>query len=380
MSVANKNKKDCCGCGVCRNACPKKCIVMKEDKLGFFYPEVNADSCIECGLCERVCPFEHHVLNLPRKVYAAWNTDEAAYSRSSSGGAAYALGSYVIENGGVVYGCEGNGVEIKHVRVDSIDDLKRLQGSKYVQSNLADIYKNIKSDLESGKTVLFTGTPCQTAAVRNYVGKKDANLYLVDLICHGVPSMKMLHDHISAIVPAYLKSSLKDNSSDVSVSFREGDKYQLKVSAKDFKYCELPHKDTYFRTFLKGTTYRNSCYHCPFGTNKRAGDLTIGDFWGFTSPEILPQHVNSGLSVMLPITEKGLHLMEAVGFRMQAIERTVNEAVAGNDQLNHCVSDSIKAKIFRIAYSMFSFELSAKIAICPEKLNTLKRMVIARLK
>ncbi len=380
MSVANKNKKDCCGCGVCRDACPKKCIVMKEDKLGFLYPEVIADSCVECGLCERVCPFEHHVLNLPRKAYAAWNTDRVAYSRSSSGGAAYALGSYVIENGGVVYGCEGNGLEIKHVRVDSLDDLKRLQGSKYVQSSLTDIYKNIKSDLESGKTVLFTGTPCQTAAVRNYVGKKDENLYLVDLICHGVPSMKMLRDHISAIVPTYLKSTLKNNPTEVSVSFRNGNEYQLEVISEGFRYCGLLHKDTYIRTFFKGTTCRYSCYNCPFGTNKRAGDLTIGDFWGFSSPEILPEHVRSGLSVMLPITDKGLHLIEAVGSRMQTIERTVNEAVTGNDQLNHCVSDSIKAKIFRIAYSMLPFELSAKIAIFPEKLNTLRRMVTARLK
>lgn len=380
MSVTNKNKKDCCGCGVCRDACPKKCIVMKEDKLGFLYPEVNADSCVECGLCERVCPFEHHALNLPRTAYAAWNTDEAAYSRSSSGGAAYALGSYVIENGGVVYGCEGNGLEIKHVRIDSIDDLRRLQGSKYVQSNLTDIYRNIKSDLESGKIVLFTGTPCQTAAVRNYVGKKDENLYLIDLICHGVPSLKMLRDHVSSIVPNNLKSILRDKPSEISVSFRDGNEYRLEISAKDFKYCEVSHKDTYFRTFLKGTTYRNSCYNCPFGTNKRGGDLTIGDFWGFTSPEILPEHVNSGLSVLLPITDKGLHFMEAVGHRMHAIERTMDEAVTGNDQLRHCVSDSIKAKTFRIAYRMLPFDYSAKIVILPEKLNTLKRIVIERLK
>lgn len=380
MSVANKNKKDCCGCGVCRDACPKKCIVMKEDKLGFLYPEVNADSCVECGLCERVCPFEHHALNLPGIAYAAWNTDEAAYSRSSSGGAAYALGSYVIENGGVVYGCEGNGLEIKHVRIDSIDDLRRLQGSKYVQSNLAGIYKNIKSDLESGKTVLFTGTPCQTAAVRNYVGKKDENLYLVDLICHGVPSLKMLRDHVSSIVPNNLKSTLRDKPSEISVSFRDGNEFRMEISVKDFRYCELPHKDAYFRTFLKGTNYRHSCYNCPFGTKERTGDITVGDFWGFTTPGILPENVNSGLSVMLPATDKGLQLIEAVGYSINLIERSVDEAVAGNDQLRHCMPDSIKVRIFRTAYRMLPFDQSARIAILLEKFDTLKRIVIERLK
>lgn len=162
MSVANREKADCCGCNACAEVCPKNCIEMIPDRKGFLYPQVNQAACIECGACEKACPFEkgNISLNVPFTAYAAWNKDREQYLASSSGGAAHVFSSHIIKQGGVVYGCSSEGIHIRHIRVEALSGLHKLQGSKYVQSDVRGLFNQVKNDLKAGKPVLFIGTPC----------------------------------------------------------------------------------------------------------------------------------------------------------------------------------------------------------------------------
>lgn len=153
MSVSNKDKAACCGCNACAEICPKHCIQMVEDAQGFIYPQVDSSVCVECGMCEKVCPLEVANLSLrkPLKAYAAWNKNRQEHLLSSSGGAAYIFSSYIIEKGGVVYGCTSDGIDVRHIRVENRSELFKLQGSKYVQSDVRGLFKKVKNDLKIGK-------------------------------------------------------------------------------------------------------------------------------------------------------------------------------------------------------------------------------------
>lgn len=268
------DKRRCCGCNACAEICPKHCIEMREDRKGFFYPFVNSDLCIECGLCVKVCPFikENNKYSWPITAYAAWNTEREAYLKSSSGGVAFVLSKFILENDGVVYGCSSNGLDISHIRVDNIHDIYKLQGSKYVQSNVHGIFAKVKQDIKKNYKVLFIGTPCQVAGLKNYIMKVPENLFLIDIICHGVPSQKMLKEHVHHILgERHIER----------ISFRNGTDYVLKIySDEGLSYEAKYWKDLYYKAFIDGITYPSNCYHCPFACEKRVGDITIGDFWG----------------------------------------------------------------------------------------------------
>lgn len=227
-SVVNRKKKDCCGCNACMEICPRCCITMIADAKGFHYPKVDTTACVDCGACKKVCPFEEEniKLNIPLTAYAAWNKDREEYLASSSGGAAHVFSSYIIRQGGVVYGCTSEGMHIRHIRVDSLSNLFKLQGSKYVQSDVRGLFSQVKADLKSGKPVLFVGTPCQVAGLKNYIKWIPEHLYLVDLICHGVPSQQMLNEHIHHI----LKTSAEQLSFRKGQLFRHRDNISMRYS------------------------------------------------------------------------------------------------------------------------------------------------------
>lgn len=264
MSVADKSKADCSGCNACAEACPKHCIEMISDKKGFLYPKLDTAVCIDCGVCEKVCPFEeeNRKLHAPLAAYAAWNKDREQYLASSSGGAAHVFSSHIIKQEGVVYACTSEGMRIRHIRVDSLQELSKLQGSKYVQSDVRRLFGQVKADLQAGKPVLFIGTPCQVAGLKNYIKRIPEHLYLVDLICHGVPSQQMLHEHIHHIL---------NGRSAEQLSFRKGQLFRIELAARcGTVYSSEPHKDMYYRAFLKGISYRESCYCCPFARKEKS--------------------------------------------------------------------------------------------------------------
>ncbi len=340
----------CTGCGLCAFSCTKGCISMsKRDSFGHLYPIVDTEACIDCGLCQKKCPVLNPVEQRePFAAYAAWSKDENDYKSSASGGVASVISQYVIENGGVVYGCSMlPDIEVKHIRVDTISDLAKLKGSKYVQSNMADVYPLLKEDVRSGRMTLFTGTPCQVAAVKKMFKDQPDNLILVDLICHGVPSLEILKRHVERVA-SYPHYS--------NVIFRDGYYVCLKVEADGKEVYSRRHiprprryDEWYLDTFLDGYTYRGSCYKCRFACLQRASDITIGDFWGL-GKDISSANIPArpyGCSVVLPSTECGKKIVEGISSKTHLYERTVKEAAKGNGQLNWPTPLSRRKRWFR---------------------------------
>lgn len=363
MSVAGKKKRDCCGCNACAEICPRKCIGMHADSKGFFYPRVDSGTCIECGLCERVCPFpsEKRHLARPERAFAAWSKDASVQKRSTSGGAAYLLSRHIIGQGGTVYGCAADGLTVHHVRIDSSEELTRLQGSKYVQSDTRGIFAQVRADLDCGRPVLFTGTPCQVAALRRFIRKNNDRLYLVDLICHGIPSQKMLRDHLRPII----KGRRVDR-----MIFRAPGSLALRLYEDDREfYCGSDSADAYYSAFESGKIFRPSCYRCHYAAPNRAGDITVGDFWGFKDRESLPERARNGLSVILPNTNKGLSLLKAISSDLNLLERPVDEALDGNTQLRHPLPLRLPARLFQTVYPLLPFDAAVRLARLPSEIR-----------
>lgn len=342
------NKDHCTGCGLCSVICPSRCITMREGLLGHLFPVIDTEKCIDCGLCQKKCPVVNPVeLRKPERCFAAWAKEIEEYKSSTSGGTGSVFARNIIKKGGVVYGCSMQpNVKVSHIRVDNEEDLLKLKGSKYVQSNITEILPLLKSDVLRGVPVLFIGTPCQVAAVRRMYKEQPHNLYVVDLICHGVPSVAFLKQHIFKVV----------GTRDVDdIRFREGNGMYTIIIVDGKEVYKMPlwqrrYKDLYFNTFIDGYTYRKSCYQCQYACPSRCGDITIGDFWGLgrkESAQEIPSHP-LGISVILPCSEKGNQMIKEAGGAMYLYERKVGEAVSGNKQLRFPKKANWRIRLFQI--------------------------------
>ena len=341
--VENKNK--CCGCAVCYNVCPQNAIEMKEDKFGFIYPYINEDKCINCGLCKKMCGYQNKnkQLNEPKQVYAAQTKDDDMIMKSASGGIFGELARNVINNNGIVYGAamiyEKNGVNVKHIRVDKIEDLVKLQGSKYVQSDIQEIYPLIKEDLNNSKIVLFSGTPCQVYALRSYFEFKEyENLFTIDIICHGVPNNKMFNDYLN---------NLKKHKDEEITEFKFRDKTKewglnaaIKINKKgtEIKKIISAFDSSYYQLFLDSKIYRENCYECPYAQKNRIGDITIGDYWKIEQEhnEYIEDRVLSlkkGISCIIVNNESGQILLNKFGENILKYSSTFEKVAANNLQL-----------------------------------------------
>jgi coenzyme F420-reducing hydrogenase beta subunit len=300
---------------------------MEEDIYGYIYPKINKEDCINCGLCKKICPSINRVKsNKPIKAYAMWNLDNKKRSESTSGGVASIFSEYILENGGTVYGAafEGNCI-IKHIRITTLDLLYKLKGSKYVHSYIQDCYKMVKKDLNSGKKVLFTGTPCQIAGLNSFLRLDYDNLYTVDIVCHGVPSQKILQDEI--------KLDIKNLDVD-NISFRDSMGFNLKLYKNNNILFNSNQADSlYYRGFMESLFYRENCYNCPYANENRVSDITIGDFWGIGKKISFTGDTDKGISLVMPITKKGVDLIDKCKENMHIEERPLDEAIDGNSQL-----------------------------------------------
>ena len=322
------NKKDCSGCGACANICPKNCISMERDEMGFAYPVVDADSCINCGRCEVVCPILNPAKeNNPKAVIGAKNRDEAVRSTSSSGGTFFELAKATISRGGIVYGCAlDENLVARHIGVEAVEGLSALKGSKYVQSDVGTTYREVKKHLTDGREVLYSGTPCQIAGLKNYLGKEYGNLLLVDVLCHGVPSPGVFEDYLGYLADKF-------GSKPVAVNFRNKEKswkrlyFEVKFEngKRYFTFCGY---DRYMSMFLNNISLRPSCYDCRFTTVNRQGDITLGDFWGIGRkyPE---RDDDKGISLIIVNTEKGERTYGEIATRLDAFESDIDTAKAG---------------------------------------------------
>lgn len=231
------DKSQCCGCTACASICGHNAITMQPDGMGFLYPVVDKDKCVECGMCERVCAFNDHYdtsQNLPEPdAYAARNKDMHEVETSRSGAAFIAISDWVLEHGGVVYGAGyADHFRVVHKRATTKEERDEFKGSKYVQSDLRGVFRQVKKDLRDGMIVLFSGTPCQTAGLNSYVGKRlRENLYLVDIVCHGVPGPYLWRDYL-----AYLEK--KQGSEICWVNFRDKEKYGWAAHHETFKFVK----------------------------------------------------------------------------------------------------------------------------------------------
>ncbi|MBP5380291.1 MAG: Coenzyme F420 hydrogenase/dehydrogenase, beta subunit C-terminal domain, partial [Bacteroidaceae bacterium] len=214
------DRANCCGCTACASACPHDAITMKQDCMGFSYPVVSLDLCTNCGICDKVCAFHPQYdtsENLPNPIpYGARHKDIDEISTSRSGAVFVALADWMLAQGGIIYGAGYKGhFQVAHKRATTREEYLEFKGSKYVQSDMGDIFRNVREDLLSGKKVLFTGTPCQTAGLHSYIGKKlRNNLYLADIICHGVPGPNIWRDYITLL-------EKRHGSPIVAVNFRD---------------------------------------------------------------------------------------------------------------------------------------------------------------
>lgn len=303
-----KDKEKCSGCGACKNICPKNAISMIEDEEGFLYPKINSEYCFNCGLCKRVCPIlnsKQEDTQIP-KAYAAYNKDENIRMKSSSGGIFTQLANVIIKNNGVVFGAIfDKDFCVIHDKVTNEEDLEKIRGSKYIQSDIKDTYRKAKQYLEEGREVLFTGTPCQIEGLYSFLMKDYKNLYTQDIICHGVPSKNIWKKYLE-----YRKEI--DKGFLEKITFRDKhDKgwsnYQLSFKY-DNKIVNINHnEDLYMKLFLKDVALRPSCYECKFKKKHRRSDITLADFWGINN--ILPSmNDEKGTSLVIVNSKKGQNL------------------------------------------------------------------------
>ena len=325
-----QNNLKCCGCTACYAICPKNAITMWADSEGFKYPAISKEKCINCGLCSKVCPLDKAKNNVdePKTSFACTAKDENITKQSSSGGVFVVLANMFLSKQAKIYGAAfDNKWQVKHICVDNKVELKKLYTSKYVQSDMGDNFKTIKTDLNSGKEILFVGTPCQVAGLKSYLGKDYNNLITVDFICHGVPSPKVWQRYIKEI-------SDNLNSKILDISFRNK-KYgwgnfcfMIKTENEDINY-EKAGENIYMQGFLRNLYLRPSCYDCKFKTLKRVSDITLADFWGIE--KVLPKMYDErGVSLCWSSSEKGGIILAEVLKQMVYEEVSLQEAVKHN--------------------------------------------------
>lgn len=300
-------KHDCCGCSACADICPKDAIsVVRYD--GFDYPRIDPQKCVECGLCTKVCAFQREKDENSNCLAAyACRHNDAVRKHSSSGGIFTALSDRVLEDGGVVYGAAfDESMELRHIRATDASQRNRMRGSKYIQSNTAGIYRQVKSDLKQGLRVLFVGTPCQVAALKAYLGKDYKNLICVDVICHGVPSPEVWHKFV-----VYLENKYRGKL--IHYSFRNKDiawrRYSPTAVFADSRTIGAnDYTGSFIELFRYDVCMRPACTACRFASVQREGDLTIGDFWGIEN--VMPQiNDEKGVSAVMVNSQKGLAIL-----------------------------------------------------------------------
>ncbi|MCC8139955.1 MAG: Coenzyme F420 hydrogenase/dehydrogenase, beta subunit C-terminal domain [Lachnospiraceae bacterium] len=306
----------CVGCGACASSCPHKAISLKEDKMGFRYPEIDDTLCMHCQLCRKICPIlQRPALYENSMGYGLQCYDESVLNTSSSGGAFYLLASEILKRGGIVYGAaySSDFTKVYHKAAYDFRELTGLCGSKYVQSDVGDTFGETRENLKAGKWVLYSGTPCQLAALDNYLGERVSRekLLSVDILCHGVCSPEMWGKYIEyrkkcdgGFVP--LKVSMRDKT----YGWR---KFSLKIQYEDNSYVESVDQDLFLRGFLRHVYLRKSCYECNFKGLHRCAEITLGDFWD--GGKVIRDMDDRGTSLVIVHSDKGEQFFQIISSR-----------------------------------------------------------------
>lgn len=375
--IAITNKEDCCGCSACMQICPQRCIKLVEDEEGFPYPNVNQALCTNCNICTRVCPQLSAKKSVsPNGVYAGFNTDDNIRIQSSSGGIFSIIAEYIIKQGGVIFGATFNDKwEVTHNHTDSISELEKFRGSKYVQSSINSSYKNAESFLKQNRIVLFSGTPCQIAGLHSYLRKSYDNLITVDFICHGVPS--------PGVFRTYLKETYK-NKKIIKINFRDKKSgwknYSFSVgysnNSVQWPMCissEIFYKNSYMQGFLRNLFLRPSCYKCTFKQGRSGSDITIGDLWGL---DIMKPYVDDdkGCSLIITNSAKADTLLHRLVHNLHSIN--LEDAATFNPSISNSVSIPFNRNLFYSFSKHLSITHSIKLCMIVSKIRKIIKNII----
>lgn len=377
-----ENKQDCCGCAACVQRCPKHCISLKEDEEGFLYPFVDESICIDCGLCEKVCPWLNNPTKLPpSNVFAVKNRNDDERMASSSGGVFIALAKETIENGGVVFGAVfDDNWEVRHTYAESLEGVKAMMGSKYLQSRIGDSYRDAERFLKQGRKVLFTGSPCQITALHTYLRNYYPNLVTVDVLCHGVPSPGVWRKYIDEEFNIFKNSNkirtvaTPQNGRVITrIEFRNKTlngwkRYCFVISgestSKDYQNsvlrCETHDENHFMKGFLANIYLRPSCYQCKCKNGVSHSDLTIADFWGINM--LLPDFDDDkGVSLVLANTTQGNDMLRQLGLDVRELPLSI---IADAAKFNGGFKEEIKLPSQRkLFYESLSHGNSVKASV-----------------
>lgn len=326
---------ECTGCLACINSCPKNALEVSKDEEGFNIPFFIKERCIDCGICEKSCPVLNNIdkTEFCQRGYAVWTRDKTIRRRSSSGGIFSELALDILKKGGVVFGAAFDiDFRVSHILVDKEEDLNKLRGSKYLQSDIKDSFKRAKSILKDGRSVLFSGTPCQIAGLYGYLNRDYENLVTCDFICHGVPSPTVFLKYKKWLEKKY-------NSQLINYTFRDKRKSWCWFNTKaDFKsgdiYIGTWFKDPFMRLFLRDNILRKSCYQCCFTNMDRIGDVTIADFWGYKATCRKDRDSDKGISLLLINSSKGEEMFEELKENIVYFERSLDSISVSQKSLS----------------------------------------------
>lgn len=363
--------QDCALCGACFNACPVGAISFSKAYLDFRYPEIDVTRCVRCNQCEKACP----VLGSKSKpedeypiAFAAKSNADSVRLRSSSGGAFYELASQILRDGGYVCGAVfDESFHVRHIVSNSQEDIFRMMGSKYAQSDVGYCYREIKEKLNAGEKVLFSGCPCQVAGLRTYLGKSYKDLLLVELICHGIPSNQMLQTYIHMQEKKY-GAKLK------RMEFRNKTKgwhnSAVRMEFENHRIYSIPYTaDAYTIGFLRNISLKSSCYDCHFRNFTAGSDIILGDFWG--AEVELPEDDNKGISAILINSGKGMDILDRCNLVLTPVN--VETVIKYNRNLLCSAAPNPQRSLFYASADTNGFEEAIRQHLEESAIQKLKR-------
>lgn len=372
----------CTGCGACFNICKKNAISMLPDKEGFLYPVIENKSCVRCGACVQACPSrkELSVKDFEKKVYSCWLKNPILRKESTSGGAFSAIATTEL-NEGIVFGAgfdQNN--KVVHKAIDSVDKLKDLRGSKYVQSDIGNSYILIRKLLSEGRKVLFSGTPCQIAGLYSFLGSRHVtNLLTIDVVCHGVPS-PLIYEEYKKYMESLYHSKIK------RINFRYKKPswfvFSMRIEFENGRiYCKNTYKDPYLRGFLRELDLRPSCHNCKYANLNRVADITLADFWRYKKLGDADRDDDKGISMVMINTQKGEAAFQRARHYLHFWPRTIDDALLGNRSLSEPFPPSPQRMEFWDTYSKKKFSTVLKEFLYPEKMPMFaqKRLLLNRI-
>ena len=350
MYLKTLNKYECCGCTACEQICTKGAISMVCDNEGFSYPVIDKDLCVNCGLCEKVCSFAQPQYENRKEptVYATYIKDTEERKKCSSGGIFYAISKWIITQGGIVYGASfDEELQLSHVGVENLKDIDKLRGSKYLQSAMGNVYKEVREQLKKGRWVYYVGTGCQIAGLKAFLRKAYPTLITSDLVCHGVPSQKLFNKHIE-----FLSNKVKSHITDYK--FRNNSVWAVTEIYTYNKNGQQKEYNTghfalspYLYQFMYAYAYRYSCYNCKYTKIPRQGDITLADYWGVK--EFFPQiDAKTGVSLVLINNEQGMKVWKEIKDGIVCYESHVDHCAKYNYNLiNKTKEPEIRKSVYK---------------------------------